>query len=107
MRCVTSISYSVVINGEAGFPFQPSRGLRKSDPLSPYLFIICAEVFSYLIDHAHANGYIHGVKVSRRSPSISHLFFADDRVIFSRTSQNEVEKVLQCIQAYEQASGSK
>lgn len=58
-----------------------------------------------MIEHAHVNGSIHGVKVGCRSPPISHLFFADDTVIFSRTTQNEVEQMLHCITAYEQASG--
>lgn len=45
------------------------------------------------------------VKVGRYSPSISHLFFADDTVIFSRTISREIETVMQCIQVYEGTSG--
>ena len=42
MMCVTSVRYSVFVNGSEVGPIIPKRGLRQGCPLSPYPFIICA-----------------------------------------------------------------
>jgi hypothetical protein len=82
MMCVESVDYNVIVNDRLVGPITPSRGLRQGDPLSPYLFILCAEGLSALIRHAEARGDIHGVKICRNAPIVSHLLFADDSFLF-------------------------
>ena len=57
-RCITTASFSVLINGSPEGFFNSTRGLRQGDPLSPYLFVIGMEVFSNLVDKATLGGVL-------------------------------------------------
>ena len=84
MKCVTTVSYSVKINGKPKWHIVPSRGIRQGDPLSPYLFLLYVEGFSALIKKEVENRRLGRVVVCHRGPKISHLFFVDDSLIFCR-----------------------
>jgi hypothetical protein len=84
-----NVKYHVLVNDKRAGPVILGRGLRQGDPLSPYLFILYAEGMASLIKQAERNNILHGIKVSRRAPTISHLLFADDSFLFFRA--NEVE----------------
>jgi ribonuclease HI len=105
MECLRTVSYSVLLNGETHGFFKPTRGLRQGDPLSPYLFLLCTEGFHGLLKAATASGDIHGVSISRYGPKLSHLFFADDSLLFCKANVQECQKVLDILSLYERASG--
>lgn len=89
MTCVTMVSYSVLVNGHPRSRFRPTRGLRQGDSISPYLYLICAEELSILLNEAENNNLIKGVKVARNSPTINHLFFVDDSIVFYKAKMKE------------------
>ncbi|XP_074305989.1 uncharacterized protein LOC141641217 [Silene latifolia] len=105
MDCVSSVTFSVLINGEPSREFRPSRGLRQGDPLSPYLFLLCAEALSNLMRRAVENNSIHGIRVAPTAPVISHLLFADDSIFFARATVEEAEAINGILRQYEMASG--
>ena len=49
LNCITTASFSVLINGTAKGLIQPQSGLRKGCPLSSYLLILCVEAFFNLL----------------------------------------------------------
>jgi hypothetical protein len=83
----------------------PSRGIRQGDPLSPYLFLLCAEGLSSLLRTAEQEGKITWVPFAHRGFKLSHLFFADDNLLFCRANFVEWGNLLQLLRQYEQASG--
>lgn len=84
MKCVTSVTFSVRVNGSFSSSFTPSRGIRQGDPISPYLFLLCAEGLTCMLKNSGPAYISRGVRVSRHAPWISHLLFADDSLIFMR-----------------------
>lgn len=107
MECVRTVSYEVLINGSPHGHIQPSRGLRQGDPLSPYLFLFCAEVLSQMIDKEIADKRIHDMQITRDFPIISHLFFADDSLFFCRATENNCHNIAAIFARYEEVSGQK
>ena len=105
MECITTVSYSILINGEPSLIIHPSRGLRQGDPLSPYLFLICSEGLHSLLNQAAEAKQIWGVSIYKKGPCLTHLFFANDSVIFCRASLVECRKIQELLECYEKASG--
>ena len=105
MECVTSEFFALLINGGVTEHFITSRGLRKGDPLSPYLFILCQDVLSQLLEKQLAEGGISGVKASIGGPIFTHVMYADDIVIFSKANRREATILNQCLETYSCWSG--
>ena len=82
METVSTTSYSVLINEEPKGYIKPSRGIRHGDPLSPYLFLLCAEGLSTLLRKAEANHNIKGIMTNQQGVCISHFLFTDDSLLF-------------------------
>ena len=62
--CISTVPFSVLINGSpAGF-FPSSRGLRQGDPLSPYLFVIEMEALNCLINRVVDENYLAGSRIA-------------------------------------------
>ncbi|KAG7541952.1 Endonuclease/exonuclease/phosphatase superfamily [Arabidopsis thaliana x Arabidopsis arenosa] len=105
MQCISTVSYSYLLNGEAQGLVIPQRGIRQGDPLSPFIFILCSEVLSGLCHRAEAIGTLTGIKLGKKSPRISHLLFADDTMFFCKAESKDVATLLSILQKYESASG--
>jgi hypothetical protein len=93
MACVSSVRYKVRFNNGESEMIIPTRGLRQGDPLSPYLFLLCAEGLTAMINAEEEEGNIIGVKVCRAAPAISHLLFADDSLILMRADSRNASSL--------------
>jgi ribulose 1,5-bisphosphate carboxylase large subunit-like protein len=74
MQGVTSVKTNVNWHGARSAYFQPHRGIRQGDPMSPYIFVICMDKLSHLISNAVNQGKWKGIRAGRTGPSVSHVF---------------------------------
>ena len=92
--CISTTSFSVLINGSpAGF-FPSSKGLRQGDPLSPYLFVIRMETLSCQLNRATDGNYLFGTKIADGRGEqlvISHFLYADDTLLFCKADNDELK----------------
>ena len=106
--CISTVTFSVLINGTPEGFFNSSRGLRQGDPLSPYLFVIGMEAFSRLIHRAVRGGFLSGCRIKGRRGDgalVSHLLFADDTLVFCDSSQDEMAYLSWLLMWFEALSG--
>ena len=88
MGCLTSVNFSLLINGSPSHFFMASHGIRQGCPLSPLLFILVIEGLNLLIDDACRWGLVKGIKISK-DLSLTHLLFVDDVILFGFCSCEE------------------
>ena len=84
MSCVSIASTSILFNGKALDPIYPSKGIREGDLISPYLFILCMDYLGQLIEEKCSGKLWQPVKASQSGPAFSHLFFANDLILFAK-----------------------
>lgn len=96
---------SIRVNGVLSQSFRPSRGIRQGDPISPYLFLLCAEGLSCFLKNMGLMFLSRGVHVGVHAPWISHLLFVDDCIVFSEASQRGASRLQEALEVYSRGSG--
>jgi hypothetical protein len=105
MRCVETVKFSVRVNGHFSEVFSPTRGIRQGDPMSPYLFLLCAEGLSSMLKFIGPNFLAKGIRVGIYAPWVSHLLFADDCLLFTQASSRAGTRLMDILQSYQKGSG--
>ncbi|CAL9013233.1 unnamed protein product [Prunus brigantina] len=105
MQCITTVKYQAILNGEVTESFQPACGIRQGDPLSPYIFVLCMEKLSHIINGAVLGKIWKPIKVVRGGPAISHLFFADDLILFAEAHTQQATIMHHCLETFCGLSG--
>ncbi|CAN0855442.1 LINE-1 retrotransposable element ORF2 protein [Linum grandiflorum] len=99
-ECITTVRFDVLLNGQETGRFAPSRGIRQGCPLSPFLFILLSNALSIMIDQQIAASSLHGIKLSRYGPRLTHCLFADDTIIFGQATVQEASIITNTITSY-------
>lgn len=105
MHYISTSQIGILVNGTKKSFFSPSRGIHQGDSMFPYIFILCMELMSKLIDHQVDTLLWDPVKISPRGSSFSHLFFADDLTLIGKSNQKTGNCIKNCLNLFMIESG--
>ena len=103
--CITSPTFSILINGSPFGQFPSEHGLCQGDPLSPFLFILETEFLSRLLIRQESQDLLKGIKIARNCAPISHLLFTDNLILFAKATSMEAVTLNSCLDIYCRWSG--
>lgn len=104
--CITTASFSVQANGELAGYFQSEWRLKQGCALSPYLFVICMDVLSKLLDKSAQRNQI-GYHPKCKNMGLTHISFADDIMVFTDGSLRSIEGIIEAFDYFAKVSGLK
>jgi exonuclease III len=96
------ITTQVSNNGWSSDIFRPTRGSRQGCPLSPYIFLICAELLACMLRQKVS---IHGINIDNRSFLVSQ--YADDTIITIKYSEHILREIIEIFKIFAKVSGLK
>lgn len=103
MEYVSSVSYSIVLNGRPEKPFVAKKGIRQGDPLPPFLFAKAMDYLSRLLaEFPKTPSFKFHHRCSKNK--ITHLLFSDDLLLFSCGHMNSISAMMNCFQKFSMCS---
>lgn len=103
-ECVSKASSAILLNGSPLSKLKLERGLRQGVPLSLYLFIILWRSLAVLSWDRSPNEF-KGISIGNNIPTVSHLMFADDTILFCRAKEEDVDAIWMCVEQYQRWFG--
>ncbi|XP_060182394.1 uncharacterized protein LOC132612068 [Lycium barbarum] len=104
LACIKTVNYTVLTNGTPCEPFNVAKGLRQSDPISPFLFAISMEYLSRcLLELKHVKEFKFHPRCAKLN--ITRLSFSNDLLLFSRGDSTSIPALHKCFLTFTEASG--
>lgn len=98
-KCISTSSFSILLNGRPFGRIHPSRGIVKVTP-SLLIYLFCALKCCHVYCCVRKGGCLKGIQMGCTAPSISHLLFADDLLLFAKASIQEASTLTACLDKY-------
>nr|GEW35860.1 hypothetical protein [Tanacetum cinerariifolium] len=105
MTCITSVSFSICINGEINGFFKGGRGLRQGDPILPYLFTLVMEVFNMIMIKTISESGKFKYHYDCKELKLTHMCFADDLMVLCNGDIESLKVVKKSLDDFSDVSG--
>lgn len=105
IKCISTVTYGITINGSISECWKPTRGIKQGDPLFPYIFIICMNLLILEFLRGHKIGEFNGMQINKNTPLIPILCFADDCIIFCKNNKKSLDFLRNTIAKFEKEAG--
>jgi hypothetical protein len=109
VHCISTVCFSVLINGTPTGFFNSSCGRRQRDPLFPLLFVVVMEVLSRMLSATLNRRFLSGFFMgsSKEELFLTHLLFADNTLIFCEANPNHLRHLHSFLLCFEVVLGFK
>ena len=97
-----NIQSCIVVNGHLTPRFRIERGCRQGDPLSSYIFLLCAEILGIMFRKSR---FINGISISEKKLKL--IQYADDTLLTLNGTFSELNVALSILDEYASISGLK
>ena len=105
MNIISSSFFTVLVNGVPYGIIKPSRGLRKRDIMSSFLFILMVEWSGRSISTLRDRNSIRGLRVTTRGEKQNHQNFFDETMLMGHPFIQEDGSFKHCLKLFGRASG--
>nr|XP_009592377.1 uncharacterized protein LOC104089234 [Nicotiana tomentosiformis] len=106
MECVTTVSYTLLLNGGLTNRFEAKKELRQEDPMSPYLFVLTMEYLNRSLKTLIQNpDFNFHPKCARLQ--VLHICFAGDLLICCRADEVSMKLMMGAFEHFSAVSGLK
>lgn len=102
-ECISTPSFSVLIDGSPYRFIESTRGLHQGDPLSPYLFAIAMEFLTIQLDMDLLKGNF--IPIYNVELMITHLLYADDILIPDKSTIGNAQSIQKTFQLLHEVTG--
>eukprot|EP00253_Pinus_taeda_P021248 PITA_21248 len=102
---ISTLNFSILLNGAPTTTFNASRGLRQGDPLSPFLFIIAAKGLGRYFKKEARERKIQGLRLWGNRTTVTHQQFVDDIMIYCKATLKEVKRIKKILEIFMESSG--
>nr|GEW36900.1 putative reverse transcriptase domain, reverse transcriptase zinc-binding domain protein [Tanacetum cinerariifolium] len=105
MKCVSTASFSINVNGVLHGYFKGKRDLRQGDSMSPYLFTLVMEFLTLMLKRKVTQDGMFQFHPTCERQEIIKVCFADDFFLFADANADSVQVICDALEDFKNCSG--